>query len=58
MSGMFSTQAKTHDFYHMRKENDPMHILMEAGRYISHLHSQQRWKGISAEPAEDAYDVF
>jgi|CZCB01.1.fsa_nt_gi D-psicose/D-tagatose/L-ribulose 3-epimerase len=49
----------TADFYHMRKENDPMHILMEAGRYISHLHiANSDGRVYPLEPAEDAYDVF
>ena len=28
----------TADFYHMRRENEPMDVLIQAGKDIAHLH--------------------
>ncbi|NLO83450.1 MAG: sugar phosphate isomerase/epimerase [Clostridiales bacterium] len=49
----------TADFYHMRRENEPMHILTEAGGYVAHLHiANSNGRVYPMKPAEDIYVAF
>ena len=49
----------TADFYHMRRENEPMDVLIQAGKDIAHLHiANSNGRVYPMDPSEDAYDAF
>ncbi|MBM7581182.1 sugar phosphate isomerase/epimerase [Caldicoprobacter guelmensis] len=47
------------DFYHMRRENEDMDILLDASSMLAHLHiANSNGRVCPLDRAEDAYDLF